>query len=189
MHGIVGCFDAPTAVESARFWSSMYKYNGPKGSGGVAHVTGWLSELFPYLASNDGISAFQKNPAVFAKDLESTTKDVKQKKNSEVDSEFQAYNDGFQKNSCYANFEPTPREEKKHHDVPLASIPAGRTSTPFVWNLMGKKKDMVIVAGLFGVVATPRGAVRAELAYRIDEGALSSDPPGAAALNTMRLSK
>ena len=76
IQGIVNTFDNPNNTITAAFWSSMYKYNGPQGSGDEAHITGWLAHLFPYLKSN------VKNPLVF--DLAPIDKKFKRYQNNYV---------------------------------------------------------------------------------------------------------
>ncbi len=52
LQAILGQFVAAfegKAEANREFWQGMIKYNGPAGSGGAANVTGWLSQLFPYL--------------------------------------------------------------------------------------------------------------------------------------------
>ena len=59
-------FDSKAEQDRA-FWQGMLNYNGPAGSGGWANVTGWLSQLFPYLEGEvspavnitGGIKAYQ----------------------------------------------------------------------------------------------------------------------------------
>ena len=113
--GILNSFDKTNSA----FWSSMYKYNGPKGSGGQAHVTGWLGDLFPYLKNDT------RNPNVH-------------------------------------------RGDHKLTHIPLASIPSGCTTTPFLWTIgLDKPIRMELVAGLVGVGVTGNGAVKAEVGYAI----------------------
>lgn len=38
-----------------KFWESIYKFHGPKGSG-TPHVTGWISAFFPYVNTDCGFS-------------------------------------------------------------------------------------------------------------------------------------
>ncbi len=46
---IIKTFEEPILTEEIQeFWTGMFKYNDGRGSGQVAHITGWINTLFPY---------------------------------------------------------------------------------------------------------------------------------------------
>lgn len=48
-----------------RFWDSIYKWRGPKGSGSP-HVSGWILKVFPYLVNFDGTDELDDEEAIAA---------------------------------------------------------------------------------------------------------------------------
>ena len=115
----------------------MLKYNGPAGSGGEANVTGWLSELFPYLKG-------EVSPAV---DIPGGIK-------------AQPYQQPFWRRR-------TDSTEPEPCCIALSSFTGSTTSTPFVWNYYGVEHKMELVAGIIGVVAGDSGALKPEVGWLV----------------------
>lgn len=55
--------DAASGKVDRKFWESIYKYEGPKGSGSP-RVTGWVSAFFPYVRDRHG--QYHRNPSLGA---------------------------------------------------------------------------------------------------------------------------
>ena len=51
--------DAANGVVDQEFWNSIYKYQGPQGSGSPC-ISGWITKLFPYLMQ--GPECYERNP-------------------------------------------------------------------------------------------------------------------------------
>ena len=146
--------------DQREFWSGMFKHNGPNGSGEVAHVTGWLAELFPYL--QDSVP----NPAVFGVDAVVGGRPTDDEPPPEPESfapfasaAYMAFDDAF------AGYVEPPSAIKRRKRVPLSQIPIGRTETEFTWVLLGKHIQMTLIAGLVGIGLTPSGALRPHVGY------------------------
>ena len=133
-------FDSKAEQDQA-FWQGILKYNGPAGLGGKANVTGWLSELFPYL--NGKVS-----PAV----------------NIPGGIKAQPYQ------SLRRRYLANPSEPEPCCIV-LSSFPGSTTATPFPWNYHKEQHKLVLkmelVAGIIGVVACDSGALKPEVGWLV----------------------
>ena len=141
----IAAFDSKTEQDRA-FWQGMLKYNGPAGSGGKANVTGWLSELFPYLEG-------KVSPAV---DIPGGIK-------------VQPYRSLGMRRRTDSN-EPEPC------CIALSSFPGSTTSTPFTWDYSGEKHKMELVAGIIGLVAGDSGALKPEVGWLVCHGQGPTSP-------------
>eukprot|EP00195_Chlamydomonas_chlamydogama_P008572 CAMPEP_0202890174 /NCGR_PEP_ID=MMETSP1392-20130828/675_1 /ASSEMBLY_ACC=CAM_ASM_000868 /TAXON_ID=225041 /ORGANISM="Chlamydomonas chlamydogama, Strain SAG 11-48b" /LENGTH=435 /DNA_ID=CAMNT_0049573703 /DNA_START=82 /DNA_END=1389 /DNA_ORIENTATION=- len=106
------------------FWSGIYKWNGPAGSGQVAYITGWLTTLFPYLGSG------KPNPAVWKSDVEK----VKQPLNK--------------------SRPPWAHGGRPADSIPctdLPSVPSSVTATPVTHILLVQEYKRMFLAGVLGV--------------------------------------
>mmetsp|Transcript_10070 Transcript_10070/g.21527 ORF Transcript_10070/g.21527 Transcript_10070/m.21527 type:complete len:414 (-) Transcript_10070:554-1795(-) len=105
------------------FWSGIYKWNGPAGSGQVAYITGWLTMLFPYLETGE------RNPAVW------------QPANKAAAG---CGSLGRRRGLNVAGGGPLPRTD-------LADIRASLTATPVTHCIFGQEYKRMFVAGVLGV--------------------------------------
>ena len=117
------------------FWESIYKFEGPRGSGGAPHVSGWAARLFPYHQTRDG--SLYRNPAV--------SRPLISRWASRWFPPFR---------SRIALLSRTPRISP-----PLSpsvgpepnQIPAPTAKAPFKWKYLGKECDMEFIGGLLGI--------------------------------------
>jgi len=157
---LAGFADAFTPAGSASgFWDGIYKYHGPRGSGTVARVDGWIAKLFLRVRGglNPLLGAAVEPPMPRTKPLE----------------KFAAtpwLDPGLWDPQQSETREPVPKS-----GIELAAFPSGTTRTPFVWELFGTSVDVSLVAGTVGVVRTPAGAIKPVVGWRVEgEG---GEPP------------
>ena len=131
------------------WWSTIYKYNGAMGSGGIATVTGWLNIFYPYIGNK------KPNPWV----LHSVT--VFKDKASLYDKLKSSF------------FKPPEKDEWgfgrkiQPDEVELADYPSYVASVPFTWFYYSEVHKMNILIGysLLGQVAIegslyPKGTLK-----------------------------
>ncbi len=142
---LAGFADAFTPEGSASgFWDGIYKYHGPRGSGSVAKVDGWIAKLFLHVRG--GI-----NPLLGAAvdPVPPRTKPLAQFAGSPW------LDPGLWGPQKTASVKPNDGK-----GIELAAFPSGRTCTPFTWELYLAEVDMSLVAGTLGVCRTPEGALK-----------------------------
>ncbi len=130
--------------EDREFWQGMLKYDGGFESGGQAFVTGWLSQLFPYLRG-------RVSPAAKIPDGRSGVKVVKAHA-YELDS-----SDDLMISSAGS----------AHPCIDLCDFPTSVTSTSFIWDYYGTIYKMELVAGIIGVTIGNSGALKPEVGWLV----------------------
>jgi len=162
---LAGVADAFTPAGSAPgFWDGIYKYQGPRGSGTVAKVDGWIAKLFLHVRGG-------LNPLLGPAGVEPPPKRTKPLE------QFAAtpwVDPGLwgPAGSIRSNASSRP----KAPGIELAAFPSGRTCTPFTWDLFGTNVDMSLVAGTLGVARTPAGALKPVLGWLVTSAAGGAAP-------------
>ena len=137
------------------FWDQLYNKNGPKGSGDVSRVSGWIAKLFLYVGKDAHM-----NPMIGA----ASTVPMRQ-----------APRPGFEATPWLDQqlWGPAiPRSKATCTTaIPLADFPAGTTKTAFKWNYYGVDLDMDLISGLVGVTCTTAGALRPEVGWVVAQQA------------------
>jgi Domain of unknown function (DUF4419) len=131
-------------------WNRIFNYYGPKGSGGTAHVSGWIAKLYLYIKTG-------LNPLIGSPDASVPFKprgDPKLAGTPWLDNTLWS---GYQ--------EPVVNTPKT--SVQLASFPCGMTSTDFLWFYLTERIDMIMLAGVVGNTITETGALKPEVGWII----------------------
>lgn len=174
----VAAYENPDAADKS-FWDGMYYYNGPRGSGGVARVSGWLSKLFLHLQHGRNPSLQKEKvegkaePAV-AKS-ETATSDALHSTSatpwtdeafwSKVHTQTSMGSDALLGTDAFPPVASTPEPKPHQLGVPLSEFSVGLTDTPFVWDHFGTPIAMTLRAGLVGVTASAEHALRVEVGW------------------------
>jgi hypothetical protein len=125
------------------FWESIYKWNGPAGSGSP-YVSGWIRDFFPYL-TNPTVKLAREIHAMLGNDPHSA----------------KLKEPPFIRNPWLG---PAHSPRGPGRD----DFPALPSRAPFIWNYLGREFPMQFVGGLVGVRQDPESlCLRPEIGWAI----------------------
>jgi uncharacterized protein DUF4419 len=113
-------------IESSEFWSSIFKWQAQRGSGGPT-VSGWIVDFFPYVMTPSSKFCFRRNKT----------------KTSEPKNITDGYKQRELADPCANRLTTTFVPNKIH---------PGFSDVPFIWDNMGTKYNMNLRSGFRGVV-------------------------------------
>jgi len=123
------------------FWKSIYKHHNPGGSGAVPRVDGWITHFFPY----NRHGGLVKRPSL-----------------EELYKKSQAFAASHERGSHFQ------RSSMGCGGMNESRVPIGIAKTPFVWDYLGTRIDMIFYSGFVGF-KNDGGYIRPCLGWAVGE--------------------